>query len=158
MSETMSDGLILLEITNSIACLTLNRRVKNAMNMEMLADLRLRLNEVLANDTIHVLIIIGSYFGFSAGPDLKELLSDIQERPGEPNCLDSANDVLKIVRSFPIPVIAALSGLTMGGGLELAMCADIVIAGESAKIYDAHVNYGVFPGAGGAAVLPRLIP
>lgn len=159
MSEEMNEESIWLEITDSIACLTLHRpEAKNAMGMEMLGQLRHRLNEVKANEKIRVLIVTGSHFGFSAGPDLKELLSDVQERPREPNCLDSANDVLKILRNFPIPVIAALNGLTMGGGLELAMCADIVIAGESARIYDAHVNYGVFPGAGGAAVLPRVIP
>ena len=62
------------------------------------------------------------------------------------------------LRHFPKPVIAALNGVTMAGGLELAMCADIVIAAESATIGDAHANFGVYPGAGGAAVLPRLIP
>lgn len=150
---------ILLEKNNAVACLTLNRpQAKNAMNMEMLADLKECLLDVLEDESVRVLVITGSYFGFSAGPDLKELQSYVNERPGEPNCLDSANDIFKIVRNFPKPVVAALSGLTMGQGLELAMCADIIIAGESAKIYDAHVNYGVFPGAGGAAVLPRLVP
>jgi enoyl-CoA hydratase/carnithine racemase len=62
------------------------------------------------------------------------------------------------LRNFPKPVIAALNGITMAGGLELAMCADIVVAAESATIGDAHANFGVYPGAGGAAVLPRLIP
>ncbi len=62
------------------------------------------------------------------------------------------------LRNFPKPVIAALNGVTMAGGLELAMCADIIVAADSATIGDAHANFGVYPGAGGAAVLPRLIP
>ena len=62
------------------------------------------------------------------------------------------------LRDFPKPVIAALNGITMAGGLELAMCCDIVLASQQAKIGDAHANFGVYPGAGGAAVLPRLIP
>ena len=62
------------------------------------------------------------------------------------------------LRDLPKPVIAAVNGITMAGGLELAMCCDIVLASEQAKIGDAHANFGVYPGAGGAAVLPRLIP
>ena len=61
-------------------------------------------------------------------------------------------------RDFPKPVIAALNGITMAGGLETAMCADLVVAAESARIGDAHANFGVYPGAGGAAVLPRIVP
>ena len=62
------------------------------------------------------------------------------------------------LRTLPKPVIAVLNGITMAGGLELAMCADLILAADSAKIADAHSNYGFFPGAGGAAILPRLLP
>jgi enoyl-CoA hydratase/carnithine racemase len=58
---------------------------------------------------------------------------------------------------MPKPVIAAVNGLALAGGLELVMSCDIVFAAESAKIGDAHSNFGVFPGAGGAAVLPKKI-
>ena len=78
--------------------------------------------------------------------------------PGEADFLDRANAAFNRLRNFPKPVIAALNGVTMAGGLELALCADIVVAAESATIADAHANFGVYPGAGGAAVLPRLIP
>jgi enoyl-CoA hydratase/carnithine racemase len=68
------------------------------------------------------------------------------------------DNVMNPLRDFPKPVIAALNGTTMAGGLELAMACDIVVAAESAQLGDAHANFGVYPGAGGAAVLPRLIP
>ena len=62
------------------------------------------------------------------------------------------------LRSFPKPVVVALNGVTMAGGLELAMCGDIILAAQDVRVADAHANFGVFPGAGGAAVLPRLVP
>ena len=78
---------------------------------------------------------------------------------GELDFLDRICDnVLSVLRDFPKPVIAALNGITMAGGLETAMCADIIVASQDAKIGDAHANFGVYPGAGGAAVLPRLLP
>jgi enoyl-CoA hydratase/carnithine racemase len=89
---------------------------------------------------------------------LKEVLAGRNLEPGEADFLDRANIVYGKLRNFPKPVIAALNGVTMAGGLELAMCADLVLAAESATIADAHANFGVYPGAGGAAVLPRLIP
>jgi enoyl-CoA hydratase/carnithine racemase len=66
--------------------------------------------------------------------------------------------VFRTLRDYPKPVIAVLNGLTLAGGLETAMCADIVVASQEAKIGDAHANLGVYPGGGGAAVLPRLVP
>jgi enoyl-CoA hydratase/carnithine racemase len=61
------------------------------------------------------------------------------------------------LRNLPKPVIGALNGLTMAGGLELALSCDILFAADSVKIGDAHANFGVFPGAGGAAILPKRV-
>jgi len=71
--------------------------------------------------------------------------------------LDLVGGMMDRLRVCPKPTIAALNGLTMAGGLELAMACDLIIAAESARIGDAHANFGVFPGAGGAAILPRRI-
>lgn len=77
--------------------------------------------------------------------------------PGIKDFLDRCDDVYGLLRRLPKPVIAAINGITAAGGLELAMCCDIIFAAESAKIGDAHSNFGVFPGAGGAAVLPKRV-
>lgn len=155
----MSEEALLLEVTGAVARLTLNRpKAMNAMNMALLAELDRHLTQIAADDAIRVLVVTGTGAAFCAGADLKEVLASQKAEPGEADFLDRADATLARLRHFPKPVIAALNGVTMAGGLELAMCADIVIAAESATIGDAHANFGVYPGAGGAAILPRLIP
>src|ERR1035437_3747228 len=155
----MTQDVLLSETLGPVARLTLNRpKAMNALNLAMLAELERRLGEIVGNDGIRVVVLTGSGAAFCAGADLKEVLAGAQLGPGEPDFLDRANVVFGALRHFPKPVIAALNGVTMAGGLELAMCADVVVAAEGATIADAHANFGVYPGAGGAAILPRLIP
>ncbi|WP_322044268.1 enoyl-CoA hydratase/isomerase family protein [Paraburkholderia sp. J67] len=155
----MTEETLLFEPMGAVARLTLNRpTAMNAMNMTLLADLDRRLAQIAADDDLRVLVLTGAGPAFCAGADLKEVLASQKAEAGEADFLDLADATLARLRNFPKPVIAALNGLTLAGGLEMAMCADIVIAAESAAIGDAHANFGVYPGAGGAAVLPRLIP
>lgn len=154
----MSDAL-LLELDGPVARLILNRpKAMNALNLEVLSHLEELLPELAANAAVRVVVITGAGQAFCAGADLKEVLAGSSLPAGERDFLDRASAVFNTLREFPKPVIAALNGVTMAGGLELAMCADIVVAAESAQIGDAHANFGVYPGAGGAAVLPRLVP
>jgi len=90
--------------------------------------------------------------------DLKSTTGNDLLAPGEPDFYDRVWNVFGRLRNFPKPIIASLNGYTMAGGLEIAMCCDLVVASEKAKIGDAHANFGVYPGAGGAAILPRVIP
>jgi enoyl-CoA hydratase/carnithine racemase len=155
----MSEDVLLCDVAESVARLTLNRpKAMNSLNLAVLAELDRRLTEIAANSEVRVLVLTGSGAAFCAGADLKEVLAGRTLEPGEADFLDRANQVFGRLRNFPKPVIAALNGVTMAGGLELAMCADLVVAAESATLADAHANFGVYPGAGGAAVLPRLIP
>jgi enoyl-CoA hydratase/carnithine racemase len=155
----MNDDILLFEIHGAVARLTLNRpKAMNALNLATLDELERRLGEIARNDELRALVLTGNGPAFCAGADLKEVLAGADLAPGEADFLDRADAVFGMLRRFPKPVIAALNGVTMAGGLELAMCADIVVAAESATIADAHANFGVFPGAGGAAILPRLIP
>jgi enoyl-CoA hydratase len=156
----MSDAPLVLEVKGPVAWLTLNRpKAMNAINLEMMSLYEKYLPQLAADDSVLVVVVTGTGSAFCAGADLKEVLASKALPPGESDFLDRASDtVLKPLRNFPKPVIAALNGITMAGGLETAMCADIVIASEEAQIGDAHANFGVYPGAGGAAVLPRLVP
>lgn len=156
----MSNASLLYETRGPVAWLTMNRpKAMNAINLEMIAIYEQLLPKIAVDDSICVLAITGNGPAFCAGADLKEVLASRDLPPGEPDFLDRVCDnVMTVLRDFPKPVIAALNGITMAGGLETAMCADIVLASEEANIGDAHANFGVYPGAGGAAVLPRLVP
>tara|TARA_B110000503_G_scaffold140694_1_gene232239 strand:- start:6468 stop:7184 length:717 start_codon:yes stop_codon:yes gene_type:complete len=130
----------------------------NALNEDLLLSLQEQMDVVASDDTIRVLVLTGNGKAFCAGADLKGIL-DIVENPDNsaPDILSLIEDTFNCLNNFPKPVIAALNGITLAGGLELAMTADIVLAAQSCKIGDAHANFGVFPGAGGAVRLPRLI-
>jgi enoyl-CoA hydratase/carnithine racemase len=156
----MNNAALLFETRGSVAWLTLNRPdALNSINLEMVRLYEELLPRIASDDSIRVLVITGNGKAFCAGADLKEVLSGQDLRPGEPDYLDRlCENVFGPMRDFPKPVIAALNGITMAGGLETAMCADIIVASEEAKIGDAHANFGVYPGGGGAAVLPRLVP
>lgn len=156
----MSDTPLLFETRGPVAWLTLNRpKAMNSINLEMISLYEEFLPRIAVDDDIRVLVVTGVGPAFCAGADLKEVLDSAKLPPGVPDMLDRVcENVMDILRNFPKPVIAALNGITMAGGLETAMCADIVLAAEEARIGDAHANFGVYPGAGGAAVLPRLVP
>ncbi len=155
----MSEEVLMFEVMGPVARLTLNRpQAMNSVNLAMLAQLDQRLAEIADDEALRVVVITGTGPAFCAGADLKEVLAGQKLAPGEADFLDIANGVYGRLRNFAKPVIGALNGVTMAGGLELAMCADIIVAAESATIADAHANFGVYPGAGGAAVLPRLVP
>ncbi|MDD2702021.1 MAG: enoyl-CoA hydratase/isomerase family protein [Sideroxydans sp.] len=155
----MQDQPLLLENIGPVARLTLNRpKAMNAMNLAMLDAFERLLPQLAEQDEARVLILTGSGAAFCAGADLKQVVDGMRCAPGEQDFLDRARGVIHQLSSFPKPVIAALNGMTMAGGLELAMSADLIVAAETAQIGDAHANFGVYPGGGGAAVLPRLIP
>lgn len=144
------------------AWLTLNRpEAMNALSDELCAELDDAITRVGRDREIRVLVVTGKGKAFCAGADLKGVFEGGTAPAGEEDPLNSFLDkvagVIDRLRNLPKPTIAALNGLTMAGGLELAMACDLIVAAESARIGDAHANFGVFPGAGGAAVLPRRI-
>ncbi len=129
----------------------------NSINTEMAMELVVALLEAGADMEVRVILLSGKGPSFCAGADLKSLVGGKGTQVAGPDFLDRARHAFSCLRNFPKPVIAVVNGLALAGGLELVMCCDIVIASESAKLGDAHSNYGVFPGAGGAAVMPRKI-
>jgi enoyl-CoA hydratase len=155
----MAYGEILFEKHGRTAWIYLNRPDEmNAISKELVQELDQGLRHGEKDDEIRVLVLSGKGNAFCAGADLKDFLAGLQGKSGPgPDFLDQITSLFQRLRLYPKPVIAALNGLTMAGGLELAMACDLVIAAKSAKIGDAHANYGVFPGAGGAAILPGRI-
>jgi len=156
----MGDAQVLLSArVGAVARLTLNRPSKmNAINGAMLNALESALAEIEADETVRVVAITGAGPAFCAGADLKEALAGLDQAGPVPDFLERSAAIFSTLRELNKPVIAAVNGLAMAGGLELVLCADIVLAAESARFGDGHANYGVFPGAGGAALLPRALP
>jgi enoyl-CoA hydratase/carnithine racemase len=156
----MSNEDLIYTQKGTTAWLTLNRpKAMNSISLSIVERMEQLLPQIAADDSVRVVVLTGAGPAFCAGADLKQILASKDLPPGEPDMLDRiCYNVMNPLRDFPKPVIAALNGVTMAGGLELAMCCDIILASEKARIGDAHANFGVYPGAGGAAVLPRLIP
>lgn len=147
-----------LQIQSHVAWLALNRPdALNALSREMLVELAAALDQVeqAGPDAVRVLVVTGRGRAFCAGADLQSVAASAgTQGPSMPQAIQA---FLRRLRKLPLPVIAAVNGIAMGGGLELAMHCDFIVASDSARIADAHANVGVLPGAGGAALLPRLV-
>lgn len=155
----MNEQAVVVEKRNQVAWIYLNRpNDMNAISKVILKGLKEAIIAVEADSDIRVVVLTGTGRAFCAGADLKELMRDLEnKKPGQTNLLDEVDSIFGSLTNLSKPLIAALNGITLAGGLELAMSADIVIASEKAKIGDAHANFGVLPGAGGSAKLPRMI-
>ena len=137
--------------------ITLNRPdAINSLNDAVADSLAAGLDAAAADNALRCIIIRAEGRVFCVGADLKV----VQEKSAEGTMDRFGNrlsDVFNRIETFPKPVIAAVNGLALAGGLELILCYDSVIAAESAKIGDAHANYGLIPGGGGSVRLPRKI-
>ena len=147
---------ILVEIKDQVATLTLNRPEKfNAFNREMALLLQQELDACRQNE-IRAVVITGNGKAFCAGQDLGEVVDP--QGPGMARILkEHYNPIVTRIRALGKPVIAAVNGVAAGAGANLALCADITIAGESANFIQAFSKIGLVPDTGGSFFLPRLI-
>lgn len=149
--------VLIVEQHNATRWLTMNRaHAMNSLSFDLVNALLAAFDDAECDPDVRVVALTGTGRAFSAGADLKTMTTDYA--PGEADILDRVTLILDRVRSFPKPVIGAVNGLALAGGMELMMCCDLIYAAESAKIGDAHCNYGIVPGGGGAAIMPRLLP
>ncbi len=155
----MAFETILVEQKNQTRWIYLNRPEQlNALSKTLMMELFAAVQDAEHDESVRVIVISGKGRAFCAGADLKEILADIEKKPdGEKGMLDSIEDGFSKLNHLQKPLIAAVNGITAAGGLEIVMTADIVIASEEAKMADAHANFGVIPGGGGAVRLPRKI-
>ncbi len=137
-----------------IALVRLNRpKELNALNLQLMGELRDALKELDADENVRVIIITGNERAFAAGADIKQM-SD-----------KTAIEMLQIdqfstwdsIRKTRKPIIAAVSGFALGGGCELAMLCDMIVASETAKFGQPEIKIGVMPGAGGTQRLTRAV-
>jgi enoyl-CoA hydratase len=146
---------IKLEQENGIAFLTINRPdVRNALNKEAWEEIGAAINEIKGDDQSRVVIITGEGdSAFVAGSDIRYLL----KRSGAETMDPGSQAVLNQIEDLQKPVIAAINGYALGGGLELAMACDIRIASEKAKVGMPEINIGIIPGSGGTQRLTKIV-
>lgn len=147
---------ILLEKKDGIGYLTLNRpEVFNAISQELIDEVRDALALVDRDDEIKVLIITGAGKGFQAGADIREL--NVMTPMAILRWNEGVVRINAAVEKLRQPVIAAINGIAMGGGLELAISCQLRVAVEGAKLGLPEVKLGIIPGTGGTQRLPRLV-
>lgn len=145
------------DIRDNVLWLTLNRpEAMNAINDGVVTGLSEGLDAANRDASIRCVVLRAQGRAFSAGADLKALRQKTDD-DDTGKLVDRLLTLFNRLERYPLPVIAAVNGLALAGGLELVLCCDLVIAAQSAKLGDAHANYGLIPGAGGSVRLPRKI-
>jgi len=145
---------ILVETRGNLALITLNRpQALNALNEALIAELNDALAGFESNPEIGCTVITGSEKAFAAGADVKEMAGKGYVESYLGKFLDGWTRISEARK----PIIAAVSGFCLGGGLELAMMCDFIIASETARFALPEITLGIMPGAGGTQRLPRFI-
>jgi enoyl-CoA hydratase len=150
----MPHELILTESRGRVGLITLNRpQAMNALNNQLIRELMDALESFDKNDAIGAMVITGNEKAFAAGADIKEMADKSIKQMMDSDHLS----VFGRIRTIRKPVIAAVSGWALGGGCEVALSCDMIVASESAKFGQPEINIGVIPGAGGTQRLTRAV-
>jgi enoyl-CoA hydratase/carnithine racemase len=144
-----------VETDGAVATIRLDRPPMNALNAQVQDEIAAAAARLTRDDDIRAGVIYGGEKVFAAGADIKEMAEASYGRmAADSSRLQAA---FTAVAQIPKPVVAAITGYALGGGLELALCADFRVMGESAKVGQPEILLGIIPGAGGTQRLPRLI-
>jgi enoyl-CoA hydratase len=157
MKEQSMYKTLIYEKKDNIGFLTINRPDKlNAISNELTAELRSLLDELEKDNDLRVVIITGAGDkAFVAGADIKELV-ERDSRLGR-QVSSERQEIFSRIENLPVPVIAAVNGYALGGGLEIALACNIRICSERAQFGAPEVKLGIIPGDGGTQRLPRLV-
>ena len=146
---------ILVTKEGAVAVVTLNRpKALNALNSELLAELVSALEGFDVDDGVRAIVLTGSERAFAAGADIKEMAPQSYMDMFKSNFFADAADRIAAIRK---PIVAAVAGYALGGGCELAMLCDFIIAADTAKFGQPEINLGVMPGIGGTQRLTRFV-
>ncbi len=144
-----------LEVAEGVGTIRLDRPKMNALNTQVQEEIRAAAHEASDRDDVKAVVVYGGEKVFAAGADIKEMAemsyTDMVRRSGK---LQSA---FTAVAKIPKPVVAAVTGYALGGGCELALCADVRFAADNAVLGQPEILLGVIPGAGGTQRLTRLV-
>lgn len=157
----MTYETIQFEVRGGVSVITLNRPESlNALTLAVAGEFKAALAEAVTQGA-RAIVLTGAGRAFCAGGDLREM-QKIASQNGRVEAffdepLRELNDCIMLIRRTPLPIIAAVNGAASGGGCNLALACDVVIAGESARFNQAFVKIGLVPDCGGTFILPRLV-
>ena len=144
--------LIQLEVEPPIATVTLNRpKVLNALSPAVIGELGQALRELESDDSVRAVVLTGGPKVFAAGADI----GDMAERTAAEQLTRDQTGAWTPISGFKKPLIAAVNGYALGGGCEMALMCDLIVAGDSARFGQPEINLGIIPGAGGTQRWPR---
>jgi enoyl-CoA hydratase len=150
----MSYETITTELRGAVALITFNRpKALNALNGEMIGELNQALDGFEADDAVRAMVVTGSERAFAAGADVKEMQSKTYVEVAKNDFIAPWERISRCRK----PVIAAVAGYALGGGCEVAMMCDTIIAADNAKFGQPEITLGVIPGAGGTQRLTRAV-
>ncbi len=144
-----------VQIDQAIATIRLERPPMNAINSQLQTELAEAAAAVADDEQVRAVVLYGGEKVFAAGADIKEMADASYSATATRG--RRLQDALTAVTRIGKPVVAAITGYALGGGLELALCADFRVAGEKSKVGQPEILLGLIPGAGGTQRLPRLI-
>ncbi|HYN88466.1 MAG TPA: enoyl-CoA hydratase-related protein, partial [Ardenticatenaceae bacterium] len=154
MNDTTYENILIEQPTDGVGLIRINRPKRlNALNQQTMQEIAVTLERWERDEAIRCVVLTGDQRAFAAGADVNEFAGA------------SAGDMLHsyrfkqwaAIRNFPKPIIAAVSGYALGGGNELAMACDMIVASESAQFGQPEINLGIMPGAGGTQRLTRAV-
>jgi enoyl-CoA hydratase/carnithine racemase len=148
-----ADLVTLEEVAGGVVIVRLNRPPLNPLSAALLARLAEVARSLAADPVPHAVVVAGSEKAFAAGADIEELAGGADARA----VCDRFRAAFDAVAAIPRPVIAAIRGFALGGGLELALACDLRVAATTARVGQPEVQLGIIPGAGGTQRLPRLV-
>lgn len=150
----MNDEAVLIERDGAVVVVQMNRPATlNALNDEVMGGVVAALEELDADEDVRCIVLAGGDRAFAAGADINELAAATPISLYESRRIDRWD----VIRGLRTPLIAAVSGYCLGGGCELAMTCDLIIASETAQFGQPEINLGVLPGAGGTQRLTRAV-
>jgi enoyl-CoA hydratase/carnithine racemase len=144
-----------VSILDRVATIHIQRPPMNALSLQVQAEMKAAAEAVSVDSQVGAVVVTGGPKVFAAGADVKEMSQmDYQTMVAKSTGL---HDAFNAVARIPKPTIAAITGYALGGGLELALCCDLRVAGDNARVGQPEILLGIIPGAGGTQRLPRLI-
>ncbi|MFN2543772.1 MAG: enoyl-CoA hydratase/isomerase family protein [Actinomycetota bacterium] len=145
-----------LEVQDGVGTIRLDRPPMNAINDDLTRDLVQAATEATLDDAVRAVVIWGGEKVFAAGADIKQMAeASSHQMKGR---ISGLQEAFSVVEDIPKVTIAAINGFCLGGGMELAMCADFRYAADDAQLGQPEIKLGIIPGAGGTQRLPRLVP